>query len=219
FSPDPYIFSLCNCTLWVLWALVTPDRTAPLQTNTIGTIIYVFYLVVYSTGSPGRTFFKKIGMSAAMLVVVGMIAFWVAPKIDIIREGRTSLEVSSMIFGFAADTFNVLMYAGPLTIMSTVVRTKSVEFMPLPLTLGTILCSSTWLGYGLVVGDSTIIIPNAGGTGLGLVQIVLYGCYANTEESKLARSKVEDLNMSFEHYRKSLQAGNLDDEKDRAPLI
>ena len=36
---------------------------------------------------------------------------------------------------------------------------------------------------------------------------------------KLARSKVEELNMSFEQYRKSLQAGVVEDEKDRVPLI
>jgi hypothetical protein len=146
------------------------------------------------------------------------------------------------------------MYAGPLTIITTVLRSRSVEYMPLPLTLGTILCSSSWLGYGLVVEDVAIITPNAGGTVLGIMQIALYMCYVNTEESKvraggrggwdlracssllrflpphalttttalppkLARSKVEELNMSFEQYRKSLQAGVVEDEKDRVPLI
>jgi solute carrier family 50 (sugar transporter) len=77
------------------------------------------------------------------------------------------------------------MYAGPLTIITTVLRSRSVEYMPLPLTLGTILCSSSWLGYGLVVEDVAIIVPNAGGTVLGIMQIALYMCYVNTEESKV----------------------------------
>jgi len=215
FSPDPYIFSVCNCTMWVLWALITPDRAAPLQTNTIGTVTYVFYLVVYATGNPGRSFYKKLAMSATLLAMVSLFAFIVAPSIDVIRSDKTSLEVASSVLGVAADTFNVLMYAGPLTIMSTVIRTRSIEFMPLPLTLGTVFCSSAWLGYGLVVQDVTIIIPNAGGTLLGFLQVVLYCCYMNTEESREARDRTKDLNMSFEEYRKSLHKEHTTGSKGR----
>ena len=95
-----------------------------------------------------------------------------------------------MILGAAADVLNILMYAGPLTIMSTVIRTKSIEYMPLALTLGTTFCSTAWLGYGFCVSDVAILIPNAGGAFLSLCQIVLYCCYCNTLESRRAIEKV-----------------------------
>ena len=91
--------------------------------------------------------------------------------------------------GTVSDVFNVLMYGGPLTIISTVVKTRSVEYMPLALTVGTSFCSFTWLWYGFVVGDWYVIIPNGGGAILCVCQVALYGAYCKTEESRKAFAK------------------------------
>ena len=58
--------------------------------------------------------------------------------------------------------------------MGTVLRTRSVEFMPLPLSQGTLGCSSSWSAYAIYVGDATILVPNALGVALAAAQLALY---------------------------------------------
>ena len=69
------------------------------------------------------------------------------------------------------------MYASPLAIVGLVIRTKSVEFMPLPITITGTMCSFIWGSYGLYVGDMYITICNVAGAFLGLVQLAVYAQY------------------------------------------
>ena len=195
FSPDPYIFSLINCVFWTLYALpsVTPDRTSPLITNCIGAVINLAYIVVFANNNPPETFWSKVWAMAGTIAFVFSVIFFFAPShaswFGLPSETSTA-EIESNLLGTLSDVFNIMMYGGPLTIMSTVIRTKSVEFMPLPLTVGTSLCSFTWLAYGTVVGDKFIIIPNGGGAVFCVAQIILYCTYCGTEESRAAFERV-----------------------------
>jgi hypothetical protein len=186
---------------------VTPDRTSPLITNLIGGAINVSYVLVFALNdrsemstetlrpSPLRPspFRKKcLGLAVLSGVVFGF-TFFVAPShpgLVGLSSGKSGAEIKSEILGVICVLFNILMYSGPLTIMSLVITTKSVEFMPLFLTIGSALCSTTWLSYGLVVNDWNIVIPNGLGCLFAATQIILYITYANTKETKDARERV-----------------------------
>ncbi|GMH66900.1 hypothetical protein TL16_g04536 [Triparma laevis f. inornata] len=131
------IISVINCGSWVLYALVTPDRQAPLITNLIGTAVNVAYVLVFAFNNPVQPQFKRkvLGALIFMAVVFGVV-FGIVPRAGDWGD-KSDAEVESDVLGSVSDVFNVLMYAGPLTIMSTVIKTKSVEFMPLALTIGT----------------------------------------------------------------------------------
>ncbi|GMI32601.1 hypothetical protein TeGR_g11652 [Tetraparma gracilis] len=196
FSPDPYLMSVANCFFWVFYALpsVTPDRTSPLITNLIGAVINTAYVGVFMYHAPGGVFWKKFWGLLFFVVFVGCMVFFVVPENRSwfnLSEDKTDAEIRSDMLGFVADVFNIGMYGGPLTIINTVIRTKSVEFMPLPLTVGTSLCSFTWLAYGACVGDWFILIPNGGGAIFCVAQIVLYCTYCGTDESKAAFERVK----------------------------
>ena len=64
------------------------------------------------------------------------------------------------------------MYAAPLNVVRLVARTKSVEFMPLGLTVGTLACSVAWTAYALLVADLSILVPNLCGDVLGVVEVL-----------------------------------------------
>ena len=69
--------------------------------------------------------------------------------------------------------------------MRTVVSTKSVEFMPLPLSVCTLFCAAAWTSYALYVGDIYILIPNSAGLLLGLAQLILYGMYCRSDRTQV----------------------------------
>ena len=52
------------------------------------------------------------------------------------------------------------MYAAPLSVMGEVLRTKSVQYMPLPPSLCVILVSSLWITWSLLGSDMFVLLPN-----------------------------------------------------------
>jgi solute carrier family 50 protein (sugar transporter) len=54
FRPDPYLATLFNCTLWVLYALVRPDITLVATINAIGILIEAVYVGVFLVLAPNR---------------------------------------------------------------------------------------------------------------------------------------------------------------------
>jgi len=64
------------------------------------------------------------------------------------------------------------MYGAPLSVMMEVIRTKSVEFMPLPLIAMSFLNSAVWTLYGLYVQDPYLGVPNCLGLMLSTAQVL-----------------------------------------------
>jgi len=61
---------------------------------------------------------------------------------------------------FAAAIFSICMYASPLSIMKTVIKTKSVKYMPFFLSVFVFLCSTSWFIFGLLGKDPFVYVPN-----------------------------------------------------------
>uniref|UniRef100_A0A0E0EFS9 Bidirectional sugar transporter SWEET n=1 Tax=Oryza meridionalis TaxID=40149 RepID=A0A0E0EFS9_9ORYZ len=77
-----------------------------------------------------------------------------------------------------------IMYSSPLTIMSQVVKTKSVEYMPLLLSVVSFLNGLCWTSYALIRFDIFITIPNGLGVLFAAVQLILYIIYYRTTPKK-----------------------------------
>lgn len=65
----------------MLYALVTPDRQAPLITNLIGTAVNVAYVLVFAFNNPVQPQFKRkvLGALVFMAVVFGVV-FGIVPR-------------------------------------------------------------------------------------------------------------------------------------------
>ncbi|BAT07097.1 Os09g0259200, partial [Oryza sativa Japonica Group] len=83
----------------------------------------------------------------------------------------------SLIVGILCVIFGTIMYSSPLTIMSQVVKTKSVEYMPLLLSVVSFLNGLCWTSYALIRFDIFITIPNGLGVLFALMQLILYAIY------------------------------------------
>ncbi|XP_060198435.1 bidirectional sugar transporter SWEET1-like [Lycium barbarum] len=69
----------------------------------------------------------------------------------------------------AATIFSTIMYGSPLSIIRLVIKTKSVEFMPLFL----FLCGASCFAFGLLGKGPFVAIPHGFDFGLGTVATYL----------------------------------------------
>ncbi|PSS03043.1 Bidirectional sugar transporter like [Actinidia chinensis var. chinensis] len=94
--------------------------------------------------------------------------------------------------GIVCAALTIGMYAVPLSAMRTVIKTKSVEYMPFSLSFFLFLNAGVWSLYSLLVKDYYIGVPNAVGFLLGSAQLILYTIYKHKSPSTKSKEEREE---------------------------
>ncbi|KAL2318327.1 hypothetical protein Fmac_032203 [Flemingia macrophylla] len=174
FSCIPYIIALLNSLLYTWYGLPIISKkweNFPLVTvNGVGILFELSYVLIYFWFSSAKGKVKVAVTTVAVLIafcLIAIVSFFAFPD-----HRHRKLLVGSISFGVS-----IALYASPLVAMKNVVQTKSVEFMPLPLSLSTLLASVLWMIYGVLIRDIFVAGPNVVGTPLGILQLVLHCKY------------------------------------------
>ncbi|XP_071731105.1 bidirectional sugar transporter SWEET6a-like [Rutidosis leptorrhynchoides] len=179
FSPDPYIACVMNCLLWIFYGLPInhPNSILVITINGTGLLLELLYLSTFLLY--GKTAHRK---KICIWLAVEVAALGLIAGIDL-GTFHTHTSRSNFV-GIFCVIFGIIMYGSPLTIMWKVIKTKSVEFMPFPLSLAAFLNGICWTTYALLKFDLFILIANGTGGLLGAAQLVLYGCYYGSTPKK-----------------------------------
>ncbi|BFG40603.1 hypothetical protein CerSpe_268770 [Prunus speciosa] len=177
FSGIPYVMTLLNCLLsaWYGLPFVSPNNILVSTINGTGAVIEAIYVLIFIIFSPKREKAKILGLFTFVLAIFSTVAL--VSVFALQGKGR------KLFCGLAATVFSIIMYGSPLAIMSTVIKTKSVEFMPFFLSLFSFLCGTSWFIFGLLGHDPFVAVPNGFGSGLGALQLVLYFIYRDSNGS------------------------------------
>ncbi|CAH9117040.1 unnamed protein product [Cuscuta europaea] len=172
YSSAPYLATFINCGLWLLYGtpIIHPNGLLVMTISGAGVAIEVVFLFVFFFCSEKRKRFK---LGVTILVEVIFFAALVALVITLAH----TWETRSAIVGGIAALASIVMYASPLASMKLVITTKSVEYMPLSLSVCSLVNSLCWSLYALMRMEIFILAPNGIGVLLGLLQIVLYAKY------------------------------------------
>nr|GME00519.1 bidirectional sugar transporter SWEET4-like [Ipomoea batatas] len=190
YSAATYLATFLNCGIWVLYGLPTvhPNSFLVMTTSAAGVAIEVVFLFVFLFCSDRKKRFR-VG-----LIVLAEVAFMAALSICVITLAHT-WKLRSAIVGSTAVVSSVLMYGSPLAIMKLVITTKSVEYMPLSVSLCSFANSLCWIGYAFIQFDPYILAPNSMGALSGLVQLVLYIKYYKS--NKIVEEKQVDMEVGM----------------------
>ncbi|XP_071709359.1 bidirectional sugar transporter N3-like [Rutidosis leptorrhynchoides] len=188
FQSLPYVVSLFSALLWLFYALINGSNTFLLiSINTFGTIIesiYIIIFLVYATPDA-----KKKTFTALTIVMVFFFAIFLVTLLWVNEHVRVQ------VVGWICVVVSVCVFAAPLSIVLQVVRTKSVEFMPLSLSCFLTLSAIMWFGYGMYIEDRCVMVPNILGFVLGVCQMGLYGYYRkpSTQQEKKPYAKEQHI--------------------------
>ncbi|KAI0513765.1 hypothetical protein KFK09_009795 [Dendrobium nobile] len=186
FSVIPYVATLLNCMLWMLYGLpiVHPNSTLVLTINCAGAAIEICYVILYLVFSNGPKRFKAVLLFLGDLVFVGVVAI-------IVLIVFHTHERRSLVVGILCVIFCIIMYLAPLSVMKMVIKTKSVEYMPLSLSVASFLNGLCWTIYALIRFDLYITIPNVLGLLFSITQLVLQALYYKSTKRQIAERKLK----------------------------
>ncbi|KAL8249967.1 hypothetical protein R6Q59_006835 [Mikania micrantha] len=184
FQSLPYVVSLLSALLWLFYAFIKGgDTTFLLITiNTLGTFIesiYIIIFLIYATPHAKKQTFKGLTGVMVLCLVISLGSFFCF-------QGQTRVQV----VGWICVGISVCVFAAPLTIVFQVVRTQSVEFMPLSLSCFLTLSATMWFAYGMSLKDICVTVPNVLGFLLGVFQMGLYAYYRKEPTKQKQKQKM-----------------------------
>uniref|UniRef100_A0A0D9XA69 Bidirectional sugar transporter SWEET n=1 Tax=Leersia perrieri TaxID=77586 RepID=A0A0D9XA69_9ORYZ len=170
FSSVPYVVALFSSVLWIFYALVKTNSRPLLTINAFGCGVEAAYIIIYLIYAPRKArlrtlaYFFLLDVAAFALIVVVTIYFVAKPH-------------QVKFLGSVCLAFSMAVFVAPLSIIFKVIKTKSVEFMPIGLSVFLTLSAVAWFCYGLFTKDPYVMYPNVGGFFFSCVQMGLYFWY------------------------------------------
>ncbi|KAG8652697.1 hypothetical protein MANES_06G123200v8 [Manihot esculenta] len=175
--------------LWLFYAVFAEDATLLITVNTFTFLLEIAYLALYFFYATKK---DKI-LTAKLVFLFNVFGFGIISIVAMfILHGKQRVNV----LGWICMIFALCVFVAPLAIVRKVIKTKSVEFMPISLSFFLTLSAVMWFLYGFLRKDYFVAIPNVLGFIFGMLQMLLYAIYRKPRKS-LEKPTLN--NESFEH--------------------
>ncbi|OIW19920.1 hypothetical protein TanjilG_30834 [Lupinus angustifolius] len=205
FQAIPYVAALFSAMLWIFYAYVKTGAILLITINAFGCMIETIYLAIFITYCP-----KKLRMSTLRMIFLvnfgGCCA--IVLLIHLLAKGDGRIK----ILGWICVVFSTSVFAAPLSIIKVVIRTKSVEFLPFPLSLLLTISAVMWLLYGVTLKDIYISLPNIVGLTFGTIQMILYALYRKNKPVKDQKLPEHEGDINNEEKQEEMNPQNRDIE-------
>ncbi|OMO98649.1 SWEET sugar transporter [Corchorus capsularis] len=181
----PYITTLLSTSLWTFYGIINPDGLLVMTVNGAGAVFQLIYVTLFLIYAPKD---KKVKTAKLVAILnVGFLGAVIAVTLLAIHG-----NIRLTFVGILCAALTIGMYASPLSAMRTVIKTKSVEYMPFLLSFFLFLNAGVWSAYSVLVKDIYIGVPNAIGFVLGSAQLILYVIYKNKSGSAKSTEAMEE---------------------------
>ncbi|KAF5764792.1 putative SWEET sugar transporter [Helianthus annuus] len=118
-------------------------------------VFFYMHFIMYATPNAKKRTFKVLSATTTLCLAIMLMLYF-------FLDG----SIRSVVVGWICAALSW-----------KVVKTKSVEFMPFPLSCLLTLCAMMWFAYGVYTKDLCVMVPNVLWFILGVIQIALYKYY------------------------------------------
>ncbi|KAM7029193.1 sugar transporter SWEET1 isoform 3-T4 [Acridotheres tristis] len=162
----PFLTTDANNLSWLGYGCLKGDGTV-ITVNAIGATLQTLYILVYLYYSPAK---RSVLLQVLLLLAVVVTGYgYFTNLVD------TGMRLTHL--GLFCSVFTITMYLSPLADLAKVIRSKSTRCLSFPLTVTTLVASSSWTLYGLQLHDPYITVPNVPGIITSLVRFWLFQRY------------------------------------------
>ncbi|KAE8660212.1 Bidirectional sugar transporter SWEET16 [Hibiscus syriacus] len=186
----PYITTLLSTSLWTFYGFINPDGLLIITVNGAGAMLQLTYVILFLIYAPKDKKVLALKVKTAKLVAVLDVGFLGAVIAVTLLAIHGNMRLAFV--GILCAALTIGMYASPLSVMGTVIKTKSVKYMPFLLSFFLLLNAGVWSAYAVLVKDVYIGVPNAIGFILGLAQLILYVMYKNKSAAQQPDEAMEE---------------------------
>nr|POE45350.1 bidirectional sugar transporter sweet16 [Quercus suber] len=147
YSGVPYVATLLNVCLWTFYGHLKPGGLLLETVNGIGIVLQLIFVTLFLIYAP-----KDMKVKTAYMVGIFNVVFpgsVIAITLLSIHERNKQLT----IIGILCVGLAVGMYASPLLSMKTVIKTKSVKYMPFSFSFFLFVNAGIWCGYSILTKD------------------------------------------------------------------
>ncbi|XP_076882284.1 bidirectional sugar transporter N3-like [Bidens hawaiensis] len=170
FQSAPYVVGLFSAMLWIYYAMLKTNVLLLITINSFGIVIETVYICFFLFYAPKKARMESLKLIVLLIVVgFGLIVF----STQFFAHG----VARGVIVGWICLVFSLCVFVAPLGVLRQVIKTKSVEYMPILLSVALTLSAVMWFFYGLLLGDFNIAVPNVLGFTFGIIQMILYYKY------------------------------------------
>ncbi|OAY42339.1 bidirectional sugar transporter SWEET16 [Manihot esculenta] len=180
----PYITTCLGTSLWTFYGLLKPGGLLVVTVNGAGAFFQFIYVTIFLIYAP-----KDKKVRAAKLV--GLLNFGFLGAVIAVTLLAMHGKLRLTFVGLICVGMTTIVYGSPLSVMKTVIKTRSVEYMPFLLSFSLFLNASIWLIYAAVVRDYYMTIPSVLGVVLGIVQFILYAIYSKQPKSTKSTDEMQ----------------------------
>ncbi|KAL3843503.1 hypothetical protein ACJIZ3_000906 [Penstemon smallii] len=176
----PYMTTLLSTSLWTFYGVLKPEGFLVATVNGAGAALHIIYVILFLIYAPNyntkphprRPVVKLVG--AVNIVFLGAVIL-----VTLVALENEDSSTRIAFVGFVCAGLTIGMYAAPLSSMRSVMKMKSVKYMPFFLSFFQFLNGGVWFLYAWLIKDLFIGVPNGIGFLLGLGQLILYMTYRN----------------------------------------
>uniref|UniRef100_A0A3Q3VQW9 Sugar transporter SWEET1 n=1 Tax=Mola mola TaxID=94237 RepID=A0A3Q3VQW9_MOLML len=169
----PFLTTCLNNLGWIYYGVLKEDQTI-LLVNSIGALLQILYITVYFNYTKLKRLVTSQVFVAGIVLTCGWLYFTM-----FLPEGESRLSQ----LGFTCSVVTVSMYLSPLSSLAEMVRSRNVQCLSFPLTVMTLLTSTSWVLYGLEMNDCYIVVPNTPGIITSLIRFYLFWKFGSATES------------------------------------
>ena len=107
-------------------------------------------------------------------LVMAMVFIWIC-IVSTISFASNSLaqETQQSIVGITVNIILVFFYGAPLSTIARILQERNTASIHIPTMIMNTLNGTFWMAYGFAINDYFVYAPNAFGSGLGIIQILL----------------------------------------------